>query len=555
MEVFSVKDLTFSYPGQNIPAISHVDFSVSQGEFVVLCGPSGCGKTTLMRLMKPELAPFGALSGEIDYIGRPISGLSGRQSAEEIGFVLQNPESQLVADKVWRELSFGLENLGQNNASILRRVAEVAGFLGIGEWFHRDCADLSGGQKQLLSLASILAMNPKVLLLDEPVGQLDPVGAREFLNALFQLNRELGLTVVIAEHRLEDLFAEADRIVLMHEGRIVCALPPRKLGDALPALPQAKRTLPSMPSASRIWHGLDGTGACPLTVREGRAWLGRYACEHPPGEPAKAPEAKAASGHMAVSLRETWFRYDQKAPDILKGARLDIRQGEIFALLGENGSGKTTLLRIVSGHLRPYRGSVRLFGKKPERYQNGVALLPQDPQTVFLQSTVREDLLEVLLARGISRGDALRQIGARSEELELYGVMDRHPYDLSGGEQQRAALCKALLLEPEILLLDEPTKGIDAAAKEILRSILHKRKDRGVAVLLVTHDVEFAAVTADRCAMLFDGAVIGAAAPREFFSENAFYTTAASRISRICFPDTVTVEQVIRQWKREEAQK
>ena len=558
MEVFSVKDLTFTYPGQNVPALSDVDFSVAQGEFVVLCGPSGCGKTTLLRLMKPELAPFGTLTGKIEYSGNPLSGLSPRQSAGEIGFVLQHPERQLVSDKVWHELSFGLESLGENNVLIRRRVAEVTGFFGIGQWFHRDCASLSGGQKQLLSLASVLTMNPKVLLLDEPVGQLDPVSAREFLNALFQLNRELGLSIIIAEHRLEDLFAEADRIVLMHRGQVACALPPRELGDAFLTLPQASRMLPSMPSAARIWHGLGGTGACPLSIKEGRLWLSRFASEHPPVQSAIFREKEQIPEDDAVSCQELWFRYERQAPDILNGVHLSVRRGEIFALLGENGAGKTTLLRILSGQLRPYRGNVKLFGKKLEHtksgelYLNNVAFLPQDPQTVFLKSTVRDDLLEVLLPRGISREEALSQIEPLAEALELNGVMDRHPYDLSGGEQQRAALCKVLLLSPKILLLDEPTKGIDAAAKEILRSILHKLQKKGVTVVLVTHDVEFAAITADRCAMLFDGAVIGNSAPGEFFSLNTFYTTAASRISRACFPDTVTVEQVIQKWKPEE---
>ena len=560
MEVFSVKDLTFSYPGQNVPALSHVDFSVTQGDFVVLCGPSGCGKTTLLRLLKPELTPFGILSGKIEYSGNPISSLMLNQSACEIGFVLQYPERQLVSDKVWHELSFGLESLGENNALIRRRVAEVTGFFGIGQWFHRDCASLSGGQKQLLSLASILTMSPKVLLLDEPVCQLDPVSAKEFLNALFQLNRELGLTIIIAEHRLEDLFAEADKIVLMNRGEITCALPPRELGSALQTLPQASRMLQSMPSAARIWHGLGGTGACPLTIKEGRLWLSRFAAEHPPVQPAIVQEEQTHADD-AVSCREIWFSYEHHAPDILKGVHLSIKSGEIFAILGENGAGKTTLLRILSGQLRPYRGSVKLFDKKPEHtkagepYQNIVAFLPQDPQTVFLKSTVREDLMEVLLHRGISREDALRQIEPMKKELDLNEVMDRHPYDLSGGEQQRAALCKVLLLSPKILLLDEPTKGIDAAAKETLRSILHKLQAKGVTVVLVTHDVEFAAITADRCAMLFDGAVIGTSAPGEFFSLNTFYTTAASRISRACFPDTVTVEQVIRKWKPEEVRK
>lgn len=549
MELFKIENLSFSYPDAHAKALDRLSLTVNEGEFVVLCGLSGCGKTTLLRLLKRELAPHGEQSGEIAYFGNALSGLSDRVAASEIGFVMQNPEHQVVTDKVWHELAFGLESLGFSNDEIRRRVGEMTGFMGIGGWFDKKVSDLSGGQKQLLCLASVMAMQPKVLLLDEPTSRLDPIAASEFISMLHKLNRDLGVTVVLAEHRLEELFPVADRIAVLHQGKISLCDTPALIGSHIGQSENLERMMAAMPGAVRIYNGLSFKEECPITVKEGRVFLNRHyaKAQHRRLE----TSASNLSKEPVLETSEVWFRYERNLPDVLKGCFLSVYSGEILAVFGENGSGKSTLLRVLSGQERPYRGKISLRGKKlreysnPELYRRNIAYLPQDPQSVFLKSTVKEDLNETCTAMGYSPETAQQNIERLTVQLEIDSLSDRHPYDLSGGEQQRAALCKVLLQEPQILMLDEPTKGIDAFSKETLIEILRNLKRNGMTVVLVTHDVEFAAACADRCVLLFNGAPAGEGTPKEFLSSNAFYTTAASRISRTVYENAVTVEDVI----------
>ncbi|WP_343253119.1 ABC transporter ATP-binding protein [Ligaoa zhengdingensis] len=551
MELFSIKDLSFTYPDEAQKVLNSVNLTVSEGEFMVVCGPSGCGKTTLLRLLKRELSPHGKREGEIRYLGTLQEELDDRVSAGEIGCVMQNPENQVVTDKVWHELAFGLENLGLPNGEIRRRVGEMASFFGINRWFDRKTSELSGGQKQLLNLASVMVMQPRVLILDEPTSQLDPVGAAEFITTLHKLNRDLGLTILLVEHRLEEVFAIADKAVVMDRGRVLFNDTPRTVGGLLRDCPEKGRMLLGMPSAVRIFSGLNATGACPLTVKEGRLFLKAHASNQACRR-IEDGELKSLGKELpAVQTKELWFRYERNLPDVLKGLYLTVEQGEIFAVLGENGSGKSTMLRAISGQNAAYRGKVELFGKKlqsykgTELYRHNVAFLPQDPQSVFLKPTVKQDFQEICSAMGYEKQEAEGVVARLAEQLEISALLDRHPYDLSGGEQQRAALCKVLLLRPRLLLLDEPTKGIDAYAKNTLEQILKELQQQGITTIMVTHDVEFAASCADRCAMLFHGEIMDAERPREFFSTNTFYTTAASRISRTLYENTVTVEDVV----------
>ena len=530
MEIFTIKGLNFAYPEQAKNAISDLLLSVQPGEFLVLCGPSGCSKSTLLRQLKTVLAPHGRRSGEILFEGRNLDSLDQREQAEKIGFVQQSPENQIVTDKVWHELAFGLESLGYDTPTIRRRVAEMASFFGIQTWFYKPVTALSGGQKQLLNLASVMVLQPKVLILDEPTSQLDPIAASDFLATLGKINRELGTTIILTEHRLEEAFSFASRVAVMDGGRLLCTGMPAEVGAELKD--RGSAMFLAMPAAMRIWSATDSKATCPISVCDGRNWLLEYARTH---DLKAVPETQktAPNGETVVSAQELWFKYEQDAPDVVKGLSLELHKGEFLVLLGGNGTGKTTSMRLLAGLRKAYRGELNITGS--------IGMLPQNPQALFVKSTVREDLLEIL-PKAERKSDRLAQVVSLCKLTEL---LDRHPYDLSGGEQQRAALAKIMLLNPDILLLDEPTKGLDAEFKQTFGQILRALQASGVAILMVSHDIEFCAKYADRCALFFDGNVVTEAEPRTFFSGNSFYTTAANRIARDVLLDAVTPEDVI----------
>ena len=481
--------------------------------------------------------------------------LSEAEAACEIGYVLQNPENQIVTDKVWHELAFGLENMGVPTQVIRRRVAEMACFFGIDDWFRKKTTELSGGQKQLLNLASIMVMQPKLLILDEPTSQLDPIAASDFINTLQKINKDLGLTILMTEHRLEEVFPAADRVLVMDHGKLLLAEPPAQAGRDLKRIDQNHRMLCGLPSAVRIYHGLDAEeDGCPLTVREGRAFLEKNyenRIRSLSGLKEKNGGSPVTDRPIAMRMKEVCFRYEKDSPDVLEGAALTLYEGEIISLLGGNGAGKTTLLSVIAGANRPYHGKIEIFGKRigtykgNELYVRTLASLPQNPQTVFLKMTVREDYEEIGRVMGYGKEELEREIQAMAELLGITHLLDHHPYDLSGGEQQKAAIGKVLLLKPRLLLLDEPTKGIDAWSKKQLGKLLNQLKAQGLTVLMVTHDVEFAAEVSDRCGLFFDHEITSLDTPDEFFGSNQYYTTAANRISRSLYDNAVTCDEVI----------
>lgn len=542
MAHFEIKDLTFSYAAaKGKHSLENVSLTIEQGEFLVLCGKSGSGKSTLLRHLKTVLTPNGKRTGEILFRGVPLKQVSDREQSEKIGFVMQNPDDQIVTDKVWHELAFGLESLGCDQKTMRGRVAEMACYFGIQDWFHRDVATLSGGQKQLLNLASIMAMQPEVLILDEPTSQLDPIAASDFLNTVRKINTELGTTVIITEHRLEDIFPYADRAVVMEKGRVIADDTPGKVGQLL--FEQANPMFAAMPTPVRVYYGAGGTGESPLTVRQGRSWISRRFPNRPEKDAIAAPPLPEEVKDPALVLKELWFRYEKDSPDILRGVSAEIPSGSLYAILGGNGAGKSTTLKAISGICRPYRGKVTLFGKPVDKYKSSelfhgcLAMLPQDPKSLFVKKTVREDLFEMTRDKS-----SIERIAALCQITEL---LDSHPYDLSGGEQQRAALAKVLLTEPKMLLLDEPTKGIDSFFKETFAGILSDLKKQGITIVMVSHDVEFCARYADVVSMFFDGQVLTTDTPRRFFGSNSFYTTAAHRMSRHIFHMAVTVDDVL----------
>lgn len=558
MALLEVKNLSFTYPRQPKdttepkPALSDVSLEIRKGEFMVLCGASGCGKSTLLRLLKRELAPEGEKSGEIIFCGKEQSTLSEREAACEIGYVLQNPENQIVTDKVWHELAFGLENMGVPTPVIRRRVAEMACFFGIDDWFRKKTTELSGGQKQLLNLASILSMQPKLLILDEPTSQLDPIAASDFIHTLSKINKELGLTILLTEHRLEEVFPLADRVAVMDQGKLLFVESPRQAGHELKKFDPNHRMLLGLPSAVRIYQGLNAEDVtCPLTVRDGRNFIEEN-YNNTITRLEREPEKKEEKDRpIAMRMKDICFRYEKEEPDVLDHVALTLYEGEVVSLLGGNGAGKTTLLSVISGTNRPYYGKIEVFGKRLQKYRGKelyirkLASLPQNPQTVFLKMTVREDYEELAKVLGCKKSELEDKIQAVAQQLEITHLLDRHPYDLSGGEQQRAAIGKVLLLEPRLLLLDEPTKGIDAWSKRQLGNLLKDLRGQGITLLMVTHDVEFAAEVSDRCGLFFDHEITSVDTPEEFFCNNNYYTTAANRISRQQYENAITCEEVI----------
>ena len=547
MAQFQIENLTFSYPTSRKDSLNGINLSIEKGEYIVLCGQSGSGKTTLLRHLKSVLTPYGKRSGTILFNGVPIEQVSQRDQSSKIGFVMQNPDDQIVTDKVWHELAFGLESLGTDQKTMRLRVAEMASYFGIQSWFHRDVAQLSGGQKQLLNLASIMAMQPEVLILDEPTSQLDPIAASDFLNTVRKINLELGTTIIITEHRLEDIYHAADRVVVMEHGSVVANNTPRNVGSML--YQQNSEMFVALPTPVRVFYGTNAQGDCPLTVREGRSWLTRtfenrtLSVTEPIFEPVMEETEDAA-----LKVKEAWFRYEKDTPDILQGVSFTVPKGKLYAIVGGNGAGKSTTLKTVCGICKTYRGSVEIFGKplkkyKPgELFQNCLSMLPQDPKSLFVKKTVREELLEMCRDE--------QKIATIAANCEIESLLDSHPYDLSGGEQQRAALAKVLLTEPKLLLLDEPTKGLDSFFKLKFAGILGKLKAEGITIVMVSHDVEFCAEYADLVSMFFDGQILTTDTPHRFFGQNSFYTTAANRMSRCVFQNAVTAGDVVELYKK-----
>lgn len=516
--ILSVKDLRFTYSGQEKPALDGVTLEVRRGDFLALFGRSGSGKSTLLRCLKPSLTPAGNMSGEIIFDCEPITKMPHSDETAKIGFLLQDPENQIVTDKVWHELAFGPESLGIPTDEIRRRVAETASFFGIGGWFHSDTSALSGGQKQLLSLAAVMVMRPEILILDEPTSRLDPIAANELFLALVRVNRELGTTVIMTEHRLDEALAAATMAVVIDDGKILAEGTPadvaRKIADG--DIGSGTRALrAALPAYMRIGEG---------SVRAARELVGGLASEN---RLFTLPEKKErARGDVVLSAENISFAYGDR--QVVRDLTLDIRRGEIIALVGGNGSGKTTTLRLLAGLIQPQCG----FVTKKAR----TATLPQEPRALFTKNTLRDELADI-------SGDE-KKLAEAINICGLGGLLDRHPYDLSGGETQRAGIAMLLLTGADILLLDEPTKGTDAGFRDEFRRLLGRLAEEGKAILIVSHDLEFCAETADRCAMLFDGGIVSDGAPREFFGNSEYYTTTACRIAHSYSP-AVTADELV----------
>ena len=579
MNLVEIKDFGFSYPESSRKVLEHVNLNIKEGTLNVIMGRSGCGKSTLLRQLKSVLAPAGEKEGEILYRNIPLRDTDHRTQSQEIGFVMQNPDNQIVTDKVWHELAFGLESLGYDNATIRLRVAEMASYFGIQKWFYKNVSELSGGQKQLLNLASVMAMHPSLLILDEPTSQLDPIAASDFLETVKKINRDIGTTVLLTEHRLQDIIPYADRVFVMDEGTLFLEGKPREIGTKLKE--QHHGMFLSMPVSMQIYAGTDSALTCPLTVSEGRQWIREYTEEkgikkeqiqqanqrlERQGEK-NENETAGFFGHLkrqkentppAIQMKDVWFRYEKDSPDVIQDLSLEVKKGEFYALVGGNGTGKSTTLSLLGRVYQPYSGRIYLDGKDLRSFSDRklycgyLGVMPQNPQSIFLKKTVLEDLYSVIGGKKEKPSNEYPISMKKEKAIEgivslthLEGLLERHPYDLSGGEQQRLALAKVLLLRPKILLMDEPTKGMDAEYKEELGSILKKLQSHGMTIFMISHDVEFVAEYADTTGLFFEGNVVTSKKTRDFFAGNNFYTTAANRMARGLFPEAVTGKDVV----------
>ena len=557
MEILRVDGLKFSYPNQLKKALNNINFSIDEGDFVLICGESGCGKSTLLRHLKPELSPHGQVSGDIYYYSQKINDYSSKLLASEIGYVLQNPDSQIVTDKVWHELAFGLENMGLDTQSIRLRVAEMASFFGIQGWFRKNVNDLSGGQKQLLNLASIMAMQPKILILDEPTSQLDPIAAKDFIDTLVRINKELSTTIIMTEHNLEDIYSVCDKVIVMEDGKVICNDTNYKVADILSG-DKNHKMFKSLPTPSKIYNQLngylEGANKSPLTVKDCRQWLNDSMDEV---TITKLDDSETEINidekdrEIAIELKDVYFQYNKISEPTIRDLSFKVYKGEIYSILGGNGTGKSTTLSLVARQRKPQRGKIFINNIEMKKYnnkslyENNLALLPQNPQSLFVFETVREDLEEVLILQNKDREYIDKEVKRVSKLLDIEHLLEHHPYDLSGGELQRAGMAKVMLLNPKIILLDEPTKGLDAYCKEEIGKMLMKLRDMGVTIVVVSHDIEFSARYSDRCAMFFDGSIVSEGTPKEFFIGNNFYTTVSNRIARNIFEDTLIYEDVV----------
>ncbi|MEJ5186366.1 MAG: ATP-binding cassette domain-containing protein [Candidatus Geothermincolales bacterium] len=541
MPLIELKDLTYWYPDREDPAIEDVSLEVEEGEFVLILGPTGCGKSTLMRVLNGLVPHFhgGRVSGKAVVAGRDLARSTTREMASLVGMVFQDPEDQAVTTSVEREIAFGLESMALPPGLIARRVEEMLSGMGLSRLREAFIPTLSGGELQKVILASVMAAHPRLLVLDEPTSQLDPVGAEELLNLVRRIHEEMGTTVIMSEHRLERCYHYASRVIYMEEGRILFDGEPSRAAAWL-----RERGKAFLPPVARVFARA-GWEDLPLTVVQGRRLIAPlmdgFRLEDPG---AVRPDAQGAE--ETVSARGLWYLYPE-GKEALRGIDLHLRAGESLAVLGENGAGKSTLVRCLLGLLNPTRGKVRVLGNAMDpgrlaELRGEIGYCPQSVRGLFLRETVREELLLSLSLKGMGGGKAEEMANSHLERLGLDGLAERHPWELSSGERELAALAVVTVGRPRLLFLDEPTRGLDYPSKEKVIGLLEELEDEGCALLAVTHDVEFAAAASRRAAILGGGRVVAEGSSREVLGDSLFFSPQVSRLLR-GYGDGVTTER------------
>lgn len=533
MAKIEFEKFSFYYPESKEKAINNISLSIEEGEFVLLGGPSGSGKTTLLKQLKKEIMPEGRRKGSIFYENKSIFEMDDLKAVKDIGMVFQDVNSQIVTDKVYRELVFSMENLGYPVNVMRRRVGELSSYFGLEKFLYEPIENLSGGQKQILNLASVLILQPKVLLLDEPTSQLDPVSTRDFLEILNRLNKEFSMTIILSEHRFEEIFSMVDKVVLMDRGEIVYNGSPEEVSKEI-YLNRDNKFFNYLPSLAKLYFICEKeknrNNNIPLTVREGKEWVKDKEFKNK-----DCKEDTFIERNILMKLKNISFKYERGKPYILRQLDFNILKGESLSILGGNGAGKSTLLKIMASVLKPQYGRIK--------YDKSLSIgyLAQDPMVYFTCESVRDELFSA----GESYNLSVEEIEKIIEFFSFEDILCRHPYDISGGEKQLVALATILMGEPDLFLFDEPTKGLDPLYKIKVGKIINSLIKKGKTIVMATHDIEFAAKYSNRCALLFDGDITTADRPKVFFSENYFYTTTINRVVRDKNPSIITFEDVV----------
>lgn len=504
--MYKIENFSFTYPEEG-RVIKNISFGVNEGDFLVISGKSGCGKTTLLKHLKPSLKPKGEVDGLI------ILDEEIEKDDTKIGFVFQNPNDQIVMDKVWHEIAFGLENTTTPLKQMKRRVGEIVNYFNLQNIINKDTQSLSGGEKQLVNLASVMVMNPKVILLDEATAQLDPVNREEFIKILKQINDDFNVTIIFVEHQLEGLLNVANRLIVMDEGKIVID---DDIKNAVNEMLVKEIFVESLPDYVRVSSLTDEL--C-LSVKDARNALSDF-------DDFDIKDTEDVDTGILMEIRDLNFGHDDI---VLKDLDLDIKQNEIFSIVGANGSGKSSFIRCLAGLVK-FQGKITKIG-----YVDKIGYLPQDPTTLFLSDKVIDDLLAV--------DESMKSVELQLENLGISDLKEKHPFDLSGGQRQLVALAKVLLTKPQLLLLDEPTKGIDAFSKEHLAALI-RGLSKHMTIVVASHDLEFVAKISDRVAMIFNGKMESADTMRQFFSNNIFYTTTINKIMRQNNSEVVLLEDL-----------
>ena len=612
MALIEFENFSFAYLNSDgtesqVKSLDNINLEIDYGDFVLLCGPSGCGKTTLLTNLKKELMPAGRRAGEIRFNGTEIQNLDDISSACDIGYLFQNPDSQIVTDTVIQEIAFPLENIGLPTEEIRNRISEIVAFFGINDILHKNVNELSGGQKQLVNLCSLLVLRPEVLLLDEPMSQLDPIASYEFLSIVRRLNEEFSITVIMSEHKADSIFPFIDKAVFLKEGKIefvdnahnICSevIDDEIFENYLPAVTKIYNSLSvKYPSLIKL--------NTPLSIREGRRCLGtirddlikisngdgesnnldsanlhhinkKYNSQEKSGIIDKLPFNR--NKDALIQMKGIYFAYE-KEKLILKNVDFDLNKGDFLSLIGGNGVGKSTFLQLLVGILKPIKGKVK--------YKKGInlAYVHQNPMIHFSKDNVREEFMESILESnllnrngiGFSGEDYEKLLKMSSDEFiesdilnglkfdsidynfkelieffDITNLIDKHPYDCSGGEQQKIAIVKALLQNADVLILDEPTKGLDPLSSKALADILNSLRDNGLTILMTSHDLDFVANNCKRCLMLFDKDIQIDDDPKVIFAENNFYTTFVNRMVKDYVPEIVTLDDLKDKWDLE----
>ena len=612
MALIEFENFSFAYLNSDgtesqVKSLDNINLEIDYGDFVLLCGPSGCGKTTLLTNLKKELMPAGRRAGEIRFNGTEIQNLDDISSACDIGYLFQNPDSQIVTDTVIQEIAFPLENIGLPTEEIRNRISEIVAFFGINDILHKNVNELSGGQKQLVNLCSLLVLRPEVLLLDEPMSQLDPIASYEFLSIVRRLNEEFSITVIMSEHKADSIFPFIDKAVFLKEGKIefvdnahnICSevIDDEIFENYLPAVTKIYNSLSvKYPSLIKL--------NTPLSIREGRRCLGtirddlikisngdeesnnldsanlhhinkKYNSQEKSGIIDKLPFNR--NKDALIQMKGIYFAYE-KENLILKNVDFDLNKGDFLSLIGGNGVGKSTFLQLLVGILKPIKGKVK--------YKKGInlAYVHQNPMIHFSKDNVREEFMESILESnllnrngiGFSGEDYEKLLKMSSDEFiesdilnglkfdsidynfkelieffDITNLIDKHPYDCSGGEQQKIVIVKALLQNADVLILDEPTKGLDPLSSKALADILNSLRDNGLTILMTSHDLDFVANNCKRCLMLFDKDIQIDDDPKVIFAENNFYTTFVNRMVKDYVPEIVTLEDLKSRWDLE----